>query len=685
VSLRRRDHARSRIEQLVETAGRSRRPWTVFLDGYEIRSAAVGAELDRLLTYAGNHLQVVLTTRADPVLPLHRYRLAGKLLEVRAADLAFDDDEADSLLHAGGVGALDPDDVHALNTRLGGWAAGLRFALPALAGHRAPKALVSNAVTHNGNINAFLVEEVLDAQPPSLHELILTTSVPDTLPPSLLEELTGEPAAPTALRLMNANVFLERTPGDESCLRYVPFFRDLVRAQLAYEEPERCRELHRRVAAWYAARGEWDHVVTHLDGAGDRPDCGALFVDHLLVGRLLCERRDDSFRRLVATSPPSTGAPGMHLLAAATALAQDDRVGCSTHLEAARKAGPLGGRAGVTTAVLEALLAAPATDAGGADQLVARAEEAVAAQRRPVDPGADDTATVLLLARAGAALRLGAVERAERLLQTALGCPTASWSSDFRSRCLAHAAVLHARTQDVSRAVQEADEAVAASRLGPATPASTATTAHLSRAYAALLADDLVGARAHLAETVTAREPLWHVVQAMVAAGVTLAGGAVDHAVARLDAARGAAQLAGPAPTDWLRETMTELRDLRPRTEDARAGSVVLPQQRRAPALRGTDGRVVSPLTPREAEVLVSMSEWLTTEEIAQRLFVSVNTVRTHVRNILTKLGVNRRSAAIREALRLGLLTSEVRAVAGAGHPGVEMRRGARRRAHGEP
>ena len=50
------------------------------------------------------------------------------------------------------------------------------------------------------------------------------------------------------------------------------------------------------------------------------------------------------------------------------------------------------------------------------------------------------------------------------------------------------------------------------------------------------------------------------------------------------------------------------------------------------------------------------MSEWLTTPEIADKLFVSVNTVRTHVRNILTKLGVTRRNAAIREAQRRGLL-----------------------------
>ena len=114
-----RNDVRDRVEQVVEAVGRSPVPWTVFLDGYDLRSAEAAEELDLLLTYAGDALQVVLTTRADPVLPLHRYRLAGALLEVRAADLAFSDAEAGALLRAGGV-ELGPDDLHALNERLAG-------------------------------------------------------------------------------------------------------------------------------------------------------------------------------------------------------------------------------------------------------------------------------------------------------------------------------------------------------------------------------------------------------------------------------------------------------------------------------------------------------------------------------------------------------------------------------------
>jgi LuxR family maltose regulon positive regulatory protein len=84
----------------------------------------------------------------------------------------------------------------------------------------------------------------------------------------------------------------------------------------------------------------------------------------------------------------------------------------------------------------------------------------------------------------------------------------------------------------------------------------------------------------------------------------------------------------------------------------------------RVPAQRsgGESGRdllspdLVEPLTAKELEVLGHLEELLTTEEIAQKMFVSVNTVRTHVRSILRKLGVNRRNAAVRKARDLGML-----------------------------
>jgi LuxR family maltose regulon positive regulatory protein len=71
-----------------------------------------------------------------------------------------------------------------------------------------------------------------------------------------------------------------------------------------------------------------------------------------------------------------------------------------------------------------------------------------------------------------------------------------------------------------------------------------------------------------------------------------------------------------------------------------------------------TSGRpvVVEPLTAREQEVLGYLSALLSTEEIAELMFVSVNTVKSHVRGILRKLGAPRRNEAVRRARELQLV-----------------------------
>jgi LuxR family maltose regulon positive regulatory protein len=68
--------------------------------------------------------------------------------------------------------------------------------------------------------------------------------------------------------------------------------------------------------------------------------------------------------------------------------------------------------------------------------------------------------------------------------------------------------------------------------------------------------------------------------------------------------------------------------------------------------------RIYEPLTEKEREVLGHLSELLTTEEIAAVMFISVNTVRTHVRNILRKLSASRRNEAVRRARDLKLILS---------------------------
>jgi len=81
------------------------------------------------------------------------------------------------------------------------------------------------------------------------------------------------------------------------------------------------------------------------------------------------------------------------------------------------------------------------------------------------------------------------------------------------------------------------------------------------------------------------------------------------------------------------------------------SGSVAhLPVQTQPPTL------LVQPLTEREREVLVHLDALLPTRQIAAEMFLSVNTVKTHVRAILRKLSAERRHEAVRRARELGLL-----------------------------
>jgi len=72
----------------------------------------------------------------------------------------------------------------------------------------------------------------------------------------------------------------------------------------------------------------------------------------------------------------------------------------------------------------------------------------------------------------------------------------------------------------------------------------------------------------------------------------------------------------------------------------------------------------VEPLTSKETEVLAHLADFLNTEQIAETMYVSVNTVRTHVRSILRKLGVSRRNEAVRRAWDLALLPLPARSPA---------------------
>jgi two-component system, NarL family, nitrate/nitrite response regulator NarL len=72
--------------------------------------------------------------------------------------------------------------------------------------------------------------------------------------------------------------------------------------------------------------------------------------------------------------------------------------------------------------------------------------------------------------------------------------------------------------------------------------------------------------------------------------------------------------------------------------------------------LRERDRPAAPLLSERESQVLLLIAEGLSNPEIGERLFISSSTVKTYVKSVLDKLGVNDRAAAVAEAMRRGLI-----------------------------
>jgi len=141
-------------------------PVTLVVDDLHLLTEpAVLDGLDFVLRNAWPGLRLVASSRMDPLLPLHRYRLAGELAEIRAADLAFTIAEAGQLMAQHGC-ALPAESLEDLTRRTEGWAAGLRLAAISLDTHPGPGRFVKELITDDSALTGYLVQEVLSIAPP---------------------------------------------------------------------------------------------------------------------------------------------------------------------------------------------------------------------------------------------------------------------------------------------------------------------------------------------------------------------------------------------------------------------------------------------------------------------------------------------------------------------------------------
>ena len=214
-------------------------------DVQHLRSAELVAELERLVTGAPPRLRIVLLSRRDPKLGLHRLRLAGQLTEIRAADLEFTTDEAAELLEGAGV-SVGTDEIASLRERTEGWATGLRLAAMSLSRHQAPSQFVAEFAGSERTIADYLLAEVLARQPAEVRDLLLRTCILDGVNGELADLLTGRTDGDRVLHeLAEANALVVATDVARTWFRYHHLLLDLLRLELQARAPGRDRRAPR--------------------------------------------------------------------------------------------------------------------------------------------------------------------------------------------------------------------------------------------------------------------------------------------------------------------------------------------------------------------------------------------------------------------------------------------------------
>ncbi len=273
------------------------------LDDYHLADGpAIADDVAFLVEHLPEQVHVVISTRADPALPLGRLRARGELVEVRAADLRFTLDEVTAYLNQAVGLDLSAADIAALEGRTEGWIAALQLAAISLRGRDDVAGFIAGFAGDDRYVVDYLVEEVLARQPDAVRRFLLQTSVLDRLSAPLCDAVTEGDDGRAVLELLDrSNLFVVPLDDSRHWYRYHHLFADVLRTHLLEERPDELTALHRRAGGWYDAEGEPVAAVRHALAAGDAGEA-ADRVERAILG-LLRERRETTARAWLADIP----------------------------------------------------------------------------------------------------------------------------------------------------------------------------------------------------------------------------------------------------------------------------------------------------------------------------------------------------------------------------------------------
>ena len=458
--------------RLASTLAAQDPPVTLVADDLHVLTdATVRGELDFVLRNVGSGLRLVVSSRMDPLLPLHRYRLAGELAEIRASDLAFSSAEAALLLAQHGS-TLSADSLDCLTRRTEGWAAGLRLAAISMDAHPDPDQFVTELITEDSALTGYLVEEVLSTQPPEVRDVLLSTSILERVSAEAASELTGsEQAARILTSAAGANAFVQPIGG--GWYRYHTLFAEVLRLKLRREHPDRMATLHRRAARWYERNGPLTSAVRHATQAGDWQLAASMVVDGLAISEII-EPRDgqclaDEFRGMPHDEAWTVIQP--YLVSAAAALSAGRAEPAAAALDAAeamleRLPADQEAAGRLAAAMIRLAAARRAGDLRAAAAAVSRAE--ALAGNVPEELARRRHIRARVLADRGAVeLWSGQLDAAARVLDAGVAAAAAPGGGYEQVSCLGHLALVEALRGRLRHAAKLAGQALAGEEQHP--------------------------------------------------------------------------------------------------------------------------------------------------------------------------------------------------------------------------
>jgi LuxR family maltose regulon positive regulatory protein len=249
----------------------------VFDDYHVITSPPVHSAVTFLLEHLPANLHLVVSTRADPPIPIARLRSQGRVVEVRAEELCFTPEEAAAFLnHTMGL-SLSPAQAAALDKRTEGWIAGLQMAALSMRGREDVDSFIQAFAGTHRFILDFLAEEVLGRESPEVQTFLLHTAVLTRLCGPLCDAVTGVSGSRQMLeRLERRNLFVIPLDDNRCWYRYHHLFADLLQARLHQLEPERVPQLRRRAADWCEQDGQVADALDYALAAKDYVRAGEL-------------------------------------------------------------------------------------------------------------------------------------------------------------------------------------------------------------------------------------------------------------------------------------------------------------------------------------------------------------------------------------------------------------------------